>query len=1133
MPIQVMRQILHFRTVHLQDTYILNGFIPAELNPVYILKHCEGPEDTGAAGYFDLQPEQLVIDFASFTDTSSPIKFPQVNVRLDQQSLILSCRCIATKSRLCTHQARVLFNIMHRPEIRIFFDQQLRHAKIRSFAVDYGLENEKDPDNFFTVVYENKRARIIPLIKDLFPVTKENSLVLQQTLLPKNGDALPKTIENELKKILVLKQHKYYSHFQVDLIECSTTSTGKIRNPLKQLNAMDYLWVAENAQEIKFFTAISRFQHNNYEAEKSALEVEGLKALAKNPLGLDVFYHDAKISANLTASSVVPVKLQHPVIDIVLSVSLKKGFYTISGELILAGKAYQLHLLNIKYNNFLFYNQTLYLVGNPDVLRVIDFFRQNNNHLVIHESKFSSFREDILEKLENQVRINYSYLKPATEEQLQESNFNKEAEKIIYLSDSEHYVLITPVMKYGSVEVPILSRKQIFARDQNGQVFSVNRQQEEELRFLTLMTHQHPDFMEQMDQQAFYLHKKYFLDEGWFLTAFEQWQEQQITVLGFNELKGNKANPNKAKITIEVNSGINWFDSNFEVKFGQQKVSLKTLHRAIRNKSKFVKLGDGTMGLLPREWIEKFTEYFNAGEVMDDDIIRTPKVNFSAITDLYQEEMLSAAVKMELSTYKAKISGFKNIEAIEVPKTLNGTLRDYQKEGLNWLNFLDEFGFGGCLADDMGLGKTIQIIAFILSQREKTTKNTNLIVVPTTLIFNWQQEIARFAPDLKVFTIYGADRTKDSTNFSDYEIILTSYGTLLYDVSWLKKYFFNYIFLDESQTIKNPESLRYHAVRLLQSRNKIAMTGTPIENNTFDLYGQLSFACPGLLGSKQFFREHYSTPIDKFKDNQSAIALKKKVSPFILRRTKKEVATELPDKTEMVLYCEMGTEQKNAYDACKNEYLKFLMGEKDEDIPKHTLHMLKGLTQLRQICNSPSLLKDDLLLHGAGSSKIDTLMEEIASHSPQHKILVFSQFVSMLDLIRKELKDKGIPFEYLTGQTRGRHNRVSNFQDNDDVRVFLISLKAGGTGLNLTEADYVYLVDPWWNPAVENQAIDRCYRIGQKKNVVAVRLICPDTIEEKIMKLQETKKELVSDIIKTDSSLMKSLTKSDLISLFS
>ncbi|WP_158799942.1 DEAD/DEAH box helicase [Pedobacter sp. L105] len=1115
-----------------QDTYVLSNFKIADLSAVLIMKHSAGPADTGATGYLDLFPQHISINFASFTDTNSQIHFPQVSLRKDQDNLILSCRCDMPKTRLCDHQARTLYNLLNRQELLIFFDEKLRHQKIRTFAAAYGLENETNPDNFFLLEYENRKTQIVPLIKDLLPVTKEKNTVLQEILLPK-ALVIPKNHideEENIRKILVLKQHRYYSHFQVDLLSCAASASGKLKNPLKQLNAMDYLWVTEDINALKFYTAVSKFQHS-YEAEKSDPEIEGLKALVKNPLQLETYYHDSTLSPNLTTSSLVPVKLKNLAIELSLAVHLKNEFYTVSAELILGNKNHDLQLVNIKYKYFIFYDGAMHLIDDPDLQRVIDFFRQNNNHLVIHESKFGSFQEDILSKLENKIRINYSYVKPATKEQLIELDFDQSTEQIIYLSDSENYVLITPVMKYGNVEVPVLSRKQIHTKDHLGNVFTVTRNQENELKFITALVRQHPHFEEQLDKDCFYLHKKRFLDQGWFLTAFEEWEQQQITVLGFSDLKGNTVNPNKVKIAITVKSGLNWFDTSFEVKFGLQKVSLKHLHRSIRNKSKFVKLGDGTLGLLPQEWIDKFTKYFNSGEI-EEETIRTPKVNFSEIHDLYENEVLSAEVKMELSTYKAKIAGFKNIEKVEVPQALNATLRDYQKEGLNWLNFLDEFSFGGCLADDMGLGKTIQIIAFILSQREKGHHNTNLIVVPTTLIFNWQSEIAKFAPDLKLHTIYGADRLKETNEFDAYEVILTSYGTLLYDIGWLKKYHFNYIFLDESQTIKNPESLRYHAARLLQSRNKITITGTPIENNTFDLYGQLSFACPGLLGSKQFFRDHYSTPIDKFKDNRRAIALKKKVSPFILRRTKKDVAKELPDKTEMVIYCEMGAEQKSAYDACKNEYRKFLLEEKEEDMAKHTLHVLKGLTQLRQICNSPALLNDQLL-HGDHSSKISTLMEEIGNHSPQHKILVFSQFVSMLDLIKKELETRNIPFEYLTGKTRNREKRVENFQDNADIRVFLISLKAGGTGLNLTQADYVYLVDPWWNPAVENQAIDRSYRIGQKKNVVAVRLICPDTIEEKIMKLQEHKKELVNDLIQTDASLFRSLSKNDLLGLFS
>jgi hypothetical protein len=1112
------------------DTFIWKDFKINELSAVEILRRSAGPIDSTVKGYQELHPENISIGFAAFTDNNSQIKFPQVSMRQHQHTLILSCRCAADKNMLCEHQARVLFNLMNREEIRIFFDEQLRLEKIKTFAVAYGLENEKKPEDFFGLEYEQKKYKIICLVKDLLPVTTEKNTRLKELLLPDRTAPWLKQADDSKTKILVFKQHRYYTHFQAELLECTLSSNGKLKNPLKQLNPMDYLWGTDNIDELKFYTALSKFQQN-YEAEKPEIEIEGLKALVRNPLLLDIYYHDARVSANLTAGSLIQVRVKNQKTEINLYVSLEKGFYTIHGEVILSGKAYDLQLLNIRYKYFLLYEGVMHLIDHADFLSVIEFFRQHNNHVVIHESKFSAFREDIISKLESRINVTYSYLKPATPEQLEESDFDHSIQKIIYLSDSDNYVVITPVMKYGKVEIPVLSRKQIYATDQSGNVFSVGRDKDAELRFITMLSRQHPHFSEQLDAEALYLHRKRFLDEGWFLSVFEEWQAQQITVLGFNQLKGNNINPNPVKITIEVRSGLNWFDSTFEIKFGTQKVSLKHLHKSIRNKNKFVQLGDGTMGILPQEWVDRFTAYFTAAEIVED-TLRTPKVNFSGIVELYEEEVLSAEVRMELSAYQARIDSFKQIAELEVPSGLTAELRDYQKEGLNWLNFLDEFGFGGCLADDMGLGKTIQIIAFILSQRNKGHQNTNLVVVPTTLIFNWQAEIAKFAPDLKVYTIYGADRIKDSSVFNEYEVILTSYGTLLYDIGWLKKYHFNYIFLDESQTIKNPESLRYNAVRLLQSRNKITMTGTPIENNTFDLYGQLSFACPGLLGSKQFFRDHYSRPIDIFKDNTRAIALKKKVSPFVLRRTKKEVAGELPDKTEMVIYCEMGTEQKNAYDACKNEYVSFLMGENEEDLPKHTLHVLKGLTQLRQICNSPSLLGDNLL-HGLSSSKIDTLMEEIESHSPQHKILVFSQFVTMLDLIRKELKSRNIPHEYLTGQTKNRERRVENFQNNPDIRVFLISLKAGGTGLNLTEADYVYLVDPWWNPAAENQAIDRCYRIGQKKNVVAVRLICPDTIEEKIMKLQATKKELVSDLIQTDGSILKSLTRNDLLQLFS
>jgi SNF2 family DNA or RNA helicase len=434
------------------------------------------------------------------------------------------------------------------------------------------------------------------------------------------------------------------------------------------------------------------------------------------------------------------------------------------------------------------------------------------------------------------------------------------------------------------------------------------------------------------------------------------------------------------------------------------------------------------------------------------------------------------------------------------------------------------------LADDMGLGKTIQVIAFMLSQREKVEHNTNLVVVPTSLIYNWQQEIEKFAPSIKVRTIYGADRIKNMHDLDDYEVVLTSYGTLLADIVFLKDYAFNYVFLDESQQIKNPESQRYKAVRLLKSRNKIVLSGTPVENNTFDIYGQLSFACPGLLGSRLYFKQIYSSPIDMFKSTNRARELQAKIKPFVLRRTKQEVATDLPEKTEMVLYCEMKPEQRVIYEAYEKQFRDYISATTGDQLDKKSMDVLKGITRLRQICDSPLLIKGEKM-PGNASSKIDMLLEEIEGKKHQHKILVFSQFVAMLDLIRTELKARQIGFSYLTGQTRNRQAVVEEFQNNPDIRVFLVSLKAGGTGLNLTEADYVYLVDPWWNPAVENQAIDRCHRIGQDKNIVAVRLICPATVEEKIMLMQETKRDLANDLIKTDNAFFSSLSKNDLLGL--
>jgi len=941
--------------------------------------------------------------------------------------------------------------------------------------------------------------------------------------------------EHPVNLVLIFSRHRHYRHLVIELVSAEQTKQGKLKNPFKLIEPLDLVWKTENQQELKFFAAVSKFK-NHYQENKANSDLEALKAIVNNPLKLPVYMHNEKIAATVNASSVVKVDLAMLRADFELHVDERTDSFALEGILHLAQKSLILESIELRYQYFIQIKQQLYLVKDPVFLSLIDFFKQHRNQLVLERSVYEDFQENILDALEEKVKINYSYLKPATKKQLTEQGFDLENEKLIYLTESEDFVLLTPVMRYGALEIPVISKKQIKAKDKRGQMFTLQRDEESELQFITDIAKMHPyfseqaaEFPEQRHADCFYMHRKHFLSPEWFLDAFEAWHSKGIAILGFNELKDNRISPYKANISIKVISGIDWFETAIKVQFNQQTVSLKHLHKSIRNKNKFVPLDDGTMGILPDEWLKKFEGYFGVGEMVEN-VLHTPNINYSAVEELYEEAFLSGEVRERLQLYRSKLATFEHIDETPMPKTLHATLRGYQKEGLNWLNFLDTFNFGGCLADDMGLGKTIQIIAFILSQNEKTNKNTNLIVVPASLVFNWQREIKKFAPTLKLTTIYGANRTKQLKDFDKYEIVLTSYGTLLADVAWLKEYHFNYIFLDESQAIKNPDSQRYKAVRLLQSRNKIALTGTPIENNTFDLYGQLSFACPGLLGNREHFRQQYSVPIDQFKDSRRAEELQQRIKPFILRRTKTQVAEELPDKTEMVIYCEMDIKQREIYESCRNEIRDYLMGKSEDEFAKSSMHVLQGITKLRQVCNSPALLSKEKF-YGNASAKMDVLLEQIESKSPYHKILVFSQFVGMLNLVKTELETRNIGFAYLSGQTKDREAVVNSFQQNAEIRVFLISLKAGGVGLNLTEADYVYLIDPWWNPAVENQAIDRTYRIGQHKNVMAVRLICPDTIEEKIMLIQQKKKDLVSDLIKTDTTIFKSLSKADLLKL--
>jgi SNF2-related domain/Bacterial SNF2 helicase associated/Helicase conserved C-terminal domain/SWIM zinc finger len=755
----------------------------------------------------------------------------------------------------------------------------------------------------------------------------------------------------------------------------------------------------------------------------------------------------------------------------------------------------------------------------------------NKKEIKVKKDNFEGFLSDFIVPLSGHAEVDFN-LTSAIETQPMAY-----IETRVFLKEDDHHLIITPAFVYEDFENPTAElqfghdgRKQTISHNENA-IFIHTRNSETENNIYAFLEGLHPLFETQTQHPFFYVPFQDVLKDNWLFDFFEKTTAGQISVFGYKELQKLKYNPNRPKMNIRSSSSIDWFDMSVEITFGDQFVSLPELKRALVKKQNYIELKDGSLGMLPEEWLKKYANLFKMGSIQDG-VVKLSKLHFNIIEELIGE-IDDDNILQELQEKKQKLLHFKEIKEVAFPTNINATLRDYQVEGYKWLNFLDEFRWGGCLADDMGLGKTLQMLTFLQEQQNKHPEGTHLVVLPTTLIFNWQAEAEKFCPDLKYYVHRGVLRSKNIAFFKDYDLILTTYGTIRSDIQLLKDFSFNYIVLDESQAIKNPDSLISKAVRLLSAKNRLVMTGTPVENNTFDIYSQMEFVNPGFLGSKEYFKTEYATPIDKYQDKEAALKLRNLLKPFLLKRTKEEVAKDLPEKTETILYCEMDKKQRKVYDSFREMYrLRIVDKMATEGKDKSAFLILEGLLKLRQICDSPELLPDDAD-YGKESVKLEEILREIEENASNHKIVIFSQFLKMLDLIKQNLEKNNIPYEYLDGQTTDRADRVNHFQSDQNCRVFLMSLKAGGVGINLTEADYVYLVDPWWNPAVEQQAIDRTHRIGQKKNVFAYRMICKDTIEEKILLLQAKKKDIANDLISTEAGFIKKLTRDDIVELFS
>lgn len=590
---------------------------------------------------------------------------------------------------------------------------------------------------------------------------------------------------------------------------------------------------------------------------------------------------------------------------------------------------------------------------------------------------------------------------------------------------------------------------------------------------------------------------------------------QEYQVYGAEKLKSYRISAVMPKLNMKLGSGIDFLEGDVTLSFGEQNISLFDALKQYQ-KNKYVLLNDGTHAVVNDKYFKKLERIFKKKK----DKVQLSFFDLPLVEELIEEKITGTEFKKSKEIFE----GFNQLSSkkIKLPK-VNATLRDYQKQGIKWLRYLYENKLGGCLADDMGLGKTLQTIGLLSSVYPKE-KLPSLIVVPKSLLYNWEQEVKKFSPGLTTHIYYGTNR--DWKEAEKANLIITTYALVRNDIEQLKDREFCYVILDESQNIKNLQAQATQSVMLLKSRHRLALSGTPIENNLGELYSLFRFLNPAMFGSAQHFNQYYATPIQKGEDPDAIRELKLKIYPFILRRLKKEVLAELPDKTEQVLYVEMSDKQKKLYEerrAFYQEAIKLQIAQKG--VQQSQFFIFQALNELRQLASIPEARTEGAI----SSPKLEALSEHLYSAlASGHKALIFTNFLAAIEHIGEQLNQEGIEYVSMTGATRNRQELTERFQQDPGCKVFLLTLKTGGTGLNLTAADMVFIFDPWWNKAAENQAVDRAHRIGQKGNVISYKMITQGSIEEKILLLQEKKGELFDSIISSDSSSLKSMSEDDI-----
>jgi SNF2 family DNA or RNA helicase len=1085
--------------------------------------------------------------------------YPLVIQKNDERNFDTSCRCSEKEHPLCVHKVALFMQLFH-ANGPFYFDAIRNWDKDKNKLLQiYGYSLEDDLTGKFEFVYKDGKPFLKVLdtsIKRVAPsVTVAKPAYMQPAAVVKQPNEIEEpTIPTATKKLGIVLNFNVaiYPFFSIDAIQSDIDDKNKklvekldltkyvntevfseddkiLLQQIRKLQASEVnKYLNRNSPFSGIWENIIQMDGDDLPEETKSLITEYLhpklkKLFEEQATNSSIYY--LALNKTFKTSHLQEVTLSdHLIAPQFKIVANGSQNFELQCRFKINGAEQPVTDNECSSNILFLYNHVFYLWQKPEDAMQADKFIKNGNIQLSKDNWAREMQRTIMPLTqEYQVEFDKTLVKEIK---------SGEPDVKVLLQEKGDYLVFQPIFAYKGFETKANDKATITIPD-GDKILIVHRNKEAEQRFIDSLEALHSQFIKPQEGNSLILKGVDVLKNNWFFLFVDAMKEAKVPVFGYDALRNFRFNTARPSTHIHVSSGLDWFDAKVEIDFEGQRVGIQDIKKALAAKQSFVQLNDGSLGILPDEWLKRYSLLFKVGDGKLDKL-RLSKYHMSVIDELY-ENRDATELSFALDEKFERLRSFKQIPETPAPTELEPILRNYQTAGYQWLNYLNEVGWGGILADDMGLGKTIQALTML--QHYKSTNNglKAIVVCPTTLIYNWQNEIKKFTPNLTWLIHHGSMRTRDIATLESANIIITTYGTLRSDIQVLLKIKYDYVILDESQAIKNPSSKVTKAASLLDAKNRVCMSGTPLQNNTFDIFAQMNFLNPGLLGSMDFFRNEFATPIDKFGEQEQKEHLRKLLFPFILRRTKEQVAKDLPEKTETILFCEMDTEQRKIYDAYRNSYRDKIMGVIDKDgIDKSQLTILQGLMKLRQICDSPAILNEEEK-YPNHSIKLDELAREITENIGEHKALVFSQFLGMLSLIRAKLQEEGIAYEYFDGSTgiNDRQKAIDNFQNNDKCRVFLISLKAGGVGLNLTAADYVYIVDPWWNPAVEQQAIDRTHRIGQTKNIFAYRMICIDTIEDKILQLQEKKRKLASELISDDVHFVKALSKADVEYLFS